>query len=207
MIWHNGQPASKLGLMSDPTPRLRDAFPYNDSFNAMEVATADRRFEQLIERRERLIERSRFGILALNGASVIGVLSSYESLRALAGTEPRFALAFFVAGMVFALLSIHFETNFVGSRAAHMFGHLSRLRRIRSTLDDRLTNETADRLDEQLREIEVRSSRQSLAIKLDETKDGLPNDFAFSPLAMLSFNFAGGAWIGGVGLLLGALFT
>lgn len=85
-------------FLSEPNSRVRDAFPYNDSSNAMEMATADRRFEQLIERRERLIERSRFGILALNGASVIGILSSYESLRLLAGAEPRFALAFFCGG-------------------------------------------------------------------------------------------------------------
>src|SRR5688572_3328054 len=103
--------------MSDPSPRMRDAYRYDDSLNAMEVATADRRFEQLIERRERLIERSRFGALALNGASAIGILSSYQDLRTVVGIDPRAALVFFAVGMIMALVSILFETNFTGARA------------------------------------------------------------------------------------------
>ena len=73
---------------------MRDVFRYNDSFNAMELATADRRFEQLVERRERLIERSRFGVLALNGASAVGILSNYESLRSELGVELPFCSGF-----------------------------------------------------------------------------------------------------------------
>jgi len=185
--------------MSDANQRLRDAYPYNDSFNSMEVATADRRFEQLIERKERLIERSRFGILALNGASTIGILSTYGGLRSELGIDPRFALVFFAGGMISALLSIFFETNFVGSRAAHAFGHLSSLRRIRATLDDHLTERSEERFGEQVEEMEERSKRGSITkIELDDSKDGLPNDFAYSPTALFALNFAGGAWIGGV---------
>lgn len=192
--------------MGDTHQRLRDAYPYNDSFNAMEVATADRRFEQLIERRERLIERSRFGILALNGASTIGILSTYRELRPEVGIDLRYALMFFAGGMILALLSIFFETNFVGHRAAQMFGYLSFLRRTRATLDDYLTEKTEKRLGEQLDEMEERSKRGSITkIELDDSKDGLPSDFAYSPAALIALNFAGGAWIGGVLTMLLAL--
>ena len=192
--------------MSDANQRLRDAYPYNDSFNAMEVATADRRFEQLIERRERLIERSRFGILALNGASAIGILSTYQGLRSELGIDPRFALMFFAGGMISALLSIFFETNFVGSRAAQMFGHLSSLRRMRATLDDYLTEKSEKRFGEQLEVVEERSKRGPITkIELDDSKDGLPSDFAYSPAALIALNFAGGAWISGVLAMLLAL--
>lgn len=185
--------------MNEQNPRLRDAYPYNDSFNAMEVATADRRFEQLIERRERLIERSRFGILALNGASAIGILSSYQGLQSQLGMDPRTALAFFAVGMILALVSIHFETIFVGNRAAHMFGHLSELRTIRATLDGHLTEQGEDSLQQQLGDMRERSERDSVTkIELDDSKDGLPNDFAYSPAALITLNFAGGAWIGGI---------
>lgn len=194
--------------MSEVKPRLRDAYRYNDSFNAMEVATADRRFEQLIERRERLIERSRFGILALNGASAVGILSSYQRLHSELGIDPRSALVFFAVGMVLALVSIHFETIFVGNRAAHMFGHLSLLRRIRATLDDHLTERNETKFGEQLEDLEERSNRDSLTrIELDDSKDGLPNDFAYSPIALITLNFAGGAWIGGILAVLVALLA
>ncbi len=192
--------------MTDPNPRLRDAYPYNDIFNAMELATADRRFEQLIERRESLIERSRFGILALNGASTIGILSSYQGLRSELGIDPRSALMLFAVGMILALLSIFFEINFVGSRAAHMFGHLSLLRRTRATLDDHLTERSEKRFEEQLKQLEERSERNSITkIELDDSKDGLPNDFAYSPAALITLNFAAGAWVGGVLAMLFAL--
>jgi hypothetical protein len=195
--------------MTDPAPaRLRDAYPYNDSSNAMELATADRRFEQLIERRERLIERSRFGILALNGASAIGILSSYHGLRSELGIDPRWALAAFGVGMMLALLSIFFETIFVGNRAAHMFGHLSLLRRMRATLDNHLSEQSDHSFHEQLEELGERGERGSLTkIYLDDSKDGLPNDFCFSPVALGTLNFAGGAWIAGVSVLLFALFV
>lgn len=194
--------------MSDPSPRVRDAYPYNDSFNAMEISTADRRFEQLVERRERLIERSRFGLLALNGASVIGILSNYQGMLSELGADLRYALVFFSVGMILALLSIFFETNFVGTRAAHMFGHLSLLRRIRATLDNHFTERSENSLHEQLKEIEARSDRESITkIALDESKDGLPNDFAYSPAALVTLNCAGGAWIGGVLVILLALLS
>lgn len=194
--------------MTDPNPRLRDRYPYNDSFNAMEVATAERRFEQLIERRERLIERSRFGILALNGASTVGILSSYQALRSELAMDPSSVLVFFAVGMILAVLSIFFDTNFVGHRAAQMFGHLSSLRRIRATLDDHLTERSEQSFGEQLNRLGERSERDSLTkIELDESKDGLPNDFAYSPAALITLNFAGGAWVGGVLAMLYALLA
>lgn len=184
--------------MSDFGPRLRDAYPFNDSFNAMEVATADRRFEQLIERRERLIERSRFGILALNGASVVGILSSYDELKTVLGVDPRYALAFFGIGMILAVVSIFSDINFLGSRAAQMFGHLSALRLIRATLDDHLSERSEQRLGDLIDEMGRRSERgSSTKIELDENKDGLPNDFVFSPIALGTMNCAAGSWIGG----------
>lgn len=194
--------------MSDPNVRLRDAYPYNDSFNAMELATADRRFEQLIERRERLIERSRFGVLVLNGASTVGILSSYQGLRSELGNDLHFALVFFAVGMILALISILVETNFVGTRAAHMFGHLSFLRRTRATLDDHFSERSEKRFSEQLEQLAARSERESITkIELDDSKDGLPNDFAYSPAALVTLNFSGGAWVGGVLAMLFALFT
>jgi hypothetical protein len=51
-----------------------------------------------------------------------------------------------------------------------------------------------------------RSKRESITrIHLDDAKDGLPNDFAFSPLALMTLNAAGAAWIGGVLAMLFAL--
>lgn len=194
--------------MSDPDLRLRDAYPYNDSFNAMEVATADRRFEQLVERREKLIERSRFGVLALNGASTIGVLSNYEGLRSELGVDPRIALTFFTTGMILSVVSIFFETNFLASRAAQAFGHLSSLRAMRATLDDRLTEVTEKRLGQQLNEMKARSARGSVTkIELEVEKTGLPNDFAYSPAALIALNFGAGAWTGGVVTMMAALFA
>lgn len=193
--------------MSEPPPRLRDAHRYNDSINAMEVATSDRRFEQLIERRERLFERSRFGILALNGASAVGILSNYNGLRAESGFDPGLPLAFFAVGMIAALISIFFETNYVGHRASHLFGHLSHLRRMRATLDDHLTEGNERRLIEQLEYLSERSARDTFKIELDDSKDGLPNDFAFSSPALITMNLSGGAWIGGALTVLFGLLT
>jgi hypothetical protein len=138
--------------------------------------------------------------------SLIG--SVYNALQSAIGIEPRSALAFFAVGMILALLSIFFETNFVASRAAHMFGHLSSLRRIRATLDDHLTDRGEKNLHQQLEEIGVRAERESITkIHLDDSKDGLPNDFAYSTWALISLNLAAAAWIGGVSAMLCALLT
>jgi hypothetical protein len=110
--------------------------------------------------------------------------------------------------MMLALLSIFFETIFVGNRAAHMFGHLSLLRRMRATLDNHLTERSEELFSEQLKEVEERSARGSITkIELDDSKDGLPNDFAYSPAALTTLNFAAGAWVGGVLAMLFALLT
>lgn len=192
--------------MGDPNSRVRDKYPYNDSFNRMNLAIADRRFEHLIERRERFIERSRFGVLALNGASAIGILSSYHALRTDLSIDPRSALAFFAVGMILALLSILFDTNFLGHRAAQAYGHLSKLQRTRATLDSHLSEKNEQQLGEQLNEMSERSERTSVTkIQLDDSKDGLPNDFAYSRAALITLNFGAGAWIGGAASLLLAL--
>ncbi len=193
--------------MTDPTPRVRDFHPANDSYNAMDIATADRRFEQLIERKERLAERSRFGVLALNGASAIGLMSNYDKVRSALEIDPRTALAFFAVGMLLAVASIFFETNFVGARAAHMFGHLSALRNVRATLDDHLTDENERRLCEQLNSIHERSTRRGTRIRLDDKKDGLPNDFVYSPSALVTMNFGASCWIIGVACLIVPMFV
>lgn len=190
-----------------PPPLLKDQFRYNDSINAMELAAADRRFEQLIDRRERLIERSRFGILALNGASLIGVLSSYETLNAHLSVDVRMLLAFFTVGMIFALGSIFAETNSVGNRAAQSYAHLSHLRHMRATLDDKAIERNEQQFKAQLEELGVRSKRpMSVARKLDSDEPAIPNDFDYSPAALTSLYFAGGAWVGGAITVLAAAF-
>lgn len=167
--------------------------------NAMEVATADRRFEQLIERREHLIERSRFGVLAINGASTIGILSIYQQLQSALNVDPRYALILFAIGMISAFLSIFFETNFLAHRTAEMFGYLSALRNIRATLDDRSSESSEERLREQLNALAIRAKHSSITkIDLDNENGTMPNDFAFSPWALICLNFSAGAWISGV---------
>ena len=197
---------AKASRMADDPPRVRDLYRYNDSSNSMDLAATDRRFEQLLERRDRLIERSRFGLLALNGASIIGIISSFDKLKATAGMDPRFPMAFFVVGMILAIVSIYFETQFTNARSAHTFVHLSRLRTIRSTLDDSLNDEASQRLSDQLKAMSVISKREGSDITLDDDRDGLPNDFAFSQAALVTLNFAGGAWIGGVTAMIVDLF-
>lgn len=187
---------------------MRDVYRYSDTINANELATADRRFEQLIERKERLVEQSRFGVLALNGASAAGILAEYEGVQRATGENPAIALAFFVVGMILSLLSILAETIFVGARAAEMFGHLSALRHMRGTLDERYTEKNEQSLGEQLRVMQDRLARTSPnKIELEVENAGFPSDFSYSPVALSTLNFAGGAWIGGAVLLLFALLS
>lgn len=185
--------------MTDETKRLGEVHTYSDTLNALELATADRRFEQLLERRDRLVERSRFGILALNGASIVGVLSNVERLQKAFGLDITLSLSLFAGGMILAVMSIFFETNFVGARAAQMSGHLSMLRDMRATLDSEYSIENEDRLLEHSEAVKSRLERISATkIDLDFEKQAFPNDFSFSLWALITLNFGAGMWLAGI---------
>ena len=193
--------------MSISDTLMKDAYPSSDSVNAMELASIDRRFEQLIERRERITERSRFGLLALNGASVAGVLSSFSTLTANLSLDPLWPLAFFTVGMIFTVASIFFETNFLGARASQAYGHLMHLRTVRAVLDDKLTDDNEQR---HLALLQTHAERAKLGAnaphKIDIDEPTLPNDFAYSPAALTTLNFGGSAWIGGALIILFSAF-
>lgn len=60
-------------------PALREIYRAGATMADEELGITTRRYEQLVDRRDKLRERTRFGLLALNAASLAALLSGFGS--------------------------------------------------------------------------------------------------------------------------------
>lgn len=168
-------------------PRLRDLFGYNAAWADAEAELAVHRYEYLIEQRDKLNERIRFGILTLNAASLVALVSLVGNKEkfGILGLEPSaigVAALMFGLGLACAAVAIWSNSNQAISAPASAYQILIAAEHKRAQLEQRC----GERAEEEFGQL------------LDEKPHPSP-DFAFSPLTIWLTNTAGSIWL--VGLL------
>lgn len=167
-------------------PRMRDLYGYNASLADAEADLAARRYEYLIEQRDKLNERIRFGILTLNAASLVALASfvgekdKIEPLG-LGGSAIGFAALMFGLGLACAAIAIWSNSNHAILAPARAFEILTKAENRRAHMDQRC----GESEEEEFRQL------------LDEKPHASP-DFAFSKLTITLTNSAGSIWLGGL---------
>jgi hypothetical protein len=134
-----------------------------------------------LARREKLSERSAFGLLGLNAGSIVAMFSAWASLGAIGIDKATLGSLFvtMLVGMGAAVLSIFFETNHVTGMAAEEYRRLSHFWQTETLLEMPPTTENLDLLGE-------------LVASLNTVN---PKDFSYSPAALVLLNLAGGCWM------------
>lgn len=103
--------------MSDKPETIGDAHPFNRVQAEYELEFDTRRFEYLVQRRDTLLDKIRFGALTLNGASLVGLLAALSGngqAAAWLGFNAQIAAwsgALFAGGVLAAGLSIILEAR------------------------------------------------------------------------------------------------
>lgn len=174
----------------ESTVLVKDAQRFLASTTASRLHAAQNRYDYLIERRDRMNDRVRTGLILLNSASLLGVLTALGTeLIATAEfgidvADLAFSASCFITGSILAAAALMWETWTVAPQAAKQFDRLSRLENLQGTLDLELSGNSLDDCRKRMNEVHALP----------------PEDFAFSHLANWLGNFAAGAWLAGMSL-------
>jgi hypothetical protein len=172
-------------------PLVRDFHRYHGSLSDHQLPAARDRYEYLYKRRDELFDKVRNGMLVLNSASLLAVLTAINNEQVLKGkfgvtvTELAMAACAFALGLVLAAAGFFLEANRTQHEVALQFGRLICQMQLHSILDSRLTEES----EEQFREI------------MQSVHELPPADFKYSLVALVATHSAGGLWVGGIALL------
>lgn len=169
-------------------PTIGEVQRYVAHFNELEHDEASHRYDELLDRRDKLAERMVFGSLALNGASVFGLLSVWDKLVLIGFAPDQIAgsAAMFVIGIACAGFSVTFQHSSLTVNAGRQYARMSFLRRIKAQMATEYTEANANALDQHMRELVEHS----------------PRDFDDSHIAMWLRGISGGAWLGAMTYLL-----
>lgn len=175
------RPALKLAEL----PALRDIYRVNATLADEELFITTRRYEQTIDRRDKLRERTRFGLLALNAASLAALLSSLGSQWAtrLQFTEADIAqtVLCFLVGLMAGAVAIWWSGITATQDAASDFENLLEVRQRKAEYDGAATPEAELKL-----------------INRPVPESKIPPDYRWSKIDNLLTNLAGSAWLGAV---------
>lgn len=167
-------------------PALREIYRVGATLADEELSLTTKRYEQMLDRRDKLRERTRFGLLALNAASLAALLSSLGSQWAtkLEVTEADIALAvlLFLLELMIGASAIWWSGIMATSDAASDFENLLEVRFRKAEYDAAATIEAEDKL----------INRPLLERKV------LP-DYRWSKIDNLLTNVAGSFWLIAVG--------
>ena len=167
-------------------PALREIYRVNATMADEELFITTRRYEQTIDRRDKLRERTRFGLLALNAASLVALFSSLGSqwISALQVTEADIAQTalFFLIGLMAGSIAIWWSGITATSDAASDFENLMDVRQRKAEFDGAATPEAELKL----------VNRTPAKVKI------LP-DYRWSKIDNILTNLAGSVWLSAVG--------
>jgi len=165
---------------------VKDQFKGNAAYNAVEMAAADRRFDYLLQRREKLAERISFGMIALNAGTLVAVVTAAGSSSGFAQHLSDRTVALVVTacciGIVAAIVSIFCDSLNVTGMASTEYSRLAHLRQTHVILESELNQDTADKLGTQVEQLPQHVAR----------------DFAYSRAAIWLLNASGFCWLIGV---------
>ncbi|MFM5883833.1 MAG: hypothetical protein ACKOQ3_00620 [Novosphingobium sp.] len=174
------------------TKTLADRFTYSKEWSIIELNDAEKRYDNLLERRNRARERLIVGGMAINAASITGVfaaLSSGSEILDSLGITNYISLntiLMFSAGAVLSVIAHWLEDIVLVRWSSEQFQRLSLLRQRQSLLQVEDTSGGA-------------LSYQKLQSEIDKKP---PQDFKFSWLSTALVNGSGSLWLGGVANLI-----
>ena len=178
----------------DEPGTVRHAEPVNAAMFAADVAFTASRFKYLISRRDQLLDRLRFGVLALNGASIVALLSALGGDGAAAswiGFNPpraRASAIAFVCGAVLAGAAKMVDANLYRKEA----GDAEARRATASLLSALYEGPFTQEHHAQIEPVMKRYHELPLV------------DFQYSLISIVLLNMGAGVWLFGVGLPLWA---
>ena len=175
--------------MNEPV-KIADASAVNIAMYVTEGEMAAKRVVHLMERRDRIAERLQFGVLALNGGSLIaliGALGGDGAAAAWLGFNPervqQSAVAF-VIGATAAAVSLVLEVNLAKVEAGHAEARFLTVTRLRALHEAPMTPENHERVGVAMKEY------QALPLV----------GFQYSNPALWANALAGGAWLAGMAI-------
>ncbi|MEL7728495.1 hypothetical protein AAG612_03050 [Citromicrobium bathyomarinum] len=138
---------------SEEPKAVRDFFKYNYAANQSALVDARESYRATLVRRDSLLDRMRFGSLSLNGVTLLAGLSQVaEDFTLNPWSEGgSTAIAFFVVGIVLAMLSMQREHLHLIGLASDQGLRLDALQRIASTLEGEISSAAIERLGEELK--------------------------------------------------------
>lgn len=170
-------------------PRLvGDVYRFNASMNELDLAEAERRYDELLSRKARVQERFATGAILLNATSLTATFSAVQSGQAaldkLGITLPTAsgALGLFVFGILSSAAAHWWESLRIPGWASQQYARLTLLRRQKSTMQSNLDARTSDLVGTNLGEIEKNP----------------PQDFRYSKLHLWLVNVSGSMWLVGI---------
>lgn len=167
---------------------VRDVQAYLDSTVNSRLPRSAARYDYLLQRRDQTNDRIRTGLIVLNSASLLGVLTALgtdviaEERFAIGISDLVFSACCFILGAIFAASAVMVESWRLPEEAAEQFDRLSRDEALRAALDNHLTEANLD----------------SCRDRMQDVHQLPPADFQYSPSAMWLANMAGGSWLAGL---------
>jgi hypothetical protein len=172
-------------------PTMRDLYGYNAKMAEDELAFAARRYEYILERRDRISERLRFGSLALNAASIVAIVTALSSaaqplgkLGVTAGATICVCIAFLI-GMILAGTAVWAGFTHAIDVTSDELKHVQGLRHTNALFEHCWT-----------KNIEV-----AIGEELGERKAVVTADYRYSSAEMALVQWSSLFWLGGVATL------
>lgn len=176
-------------MPDDQKPLLvRDLFRFSDSVSSHRLQAARARYQYLLERKDRTSDHIRTGLILLNAASLLGVLTALgtdvvaQDRFGIRVSDMAYSACCFMLGMIAAGLSVMIDSWRLPGEAATQFDRVSREENYRGVLDSESSEKNVALLGERMEEVHALP----------------PADFGFSHAANITLNLAGGAWLAGI---------
>ena len=178
----DSRPTLKLAEL----PALREIYRVGATLADEELSITTRRYEQTVDRRDKLRERTRFGLLALNAASLAALLSSlgghWVAKLQISEADIAQAVLCFLLGLMSGAIAIWWSGITATRDAASDFENLLKVRQRKAEYDGAATAEAERNL-----------------VNRPPPKWEIPPDYRWSKIDNLLTNFAGGAWLSAIG--------
>lgn len=167
-------------------PLLKDLFTYNAASIALDLEEAERRYDRILDRRDVLLDRMRFGALTLNAGTLLAGMSEFSRRYdlqpwSLAGS---LAISSLLLGIIFAILSMQREHTHLIGRAGRQGVRTLTLRRMQSLINSKATDENSSLLGKEI------SSLSEI----------IPDDHSLDGPATAMLNASGLAWLLGISI-------
>lgn len=177
---------NRASLKLAELPALREIYRANATLADEDLRLTTKRYEQTVDRRDKLRERTRFGLLALNAASLAVLLSSLGSQWAtrlqISEADVAQTMLCFLVGLMAGATAIWWSGITATSDAANDFANLLDVRQRKADYDGAATPEAEVNL-----------------VNRSPPEWKIPPDYRWSKIDNLLTNLAGAAWLGAVG--------